>query len=694
MYFFCIVAYYFFTKEVGKIVLKKEKVTKIVIDSLGIALRLREALSIVYSSFCLLLLMALSSYNQNDPSWSNSSSQKKIENICGYTGSYVADMLFLLVGYLAYIAPLLLGIKAYKLFKEKKRECSISNLRLIPLRIIGATLIALSGSALFDMYLAVSPNLPSHSGGILGIISRRFIEELLGVAGGTILLVACLLISISALVDLSWFTFLENISILAKKNSKYLRSLLILLYSRLPRIKISRNKMLGSLTEESFKNRNELSGIKNSSYKKRKNIKFPDHYEDQLSKRINLESSQEKIDLISVLDEPEKKDFSHIPESISSMGDLLQSKLQDFGIEATIDSVHPGPVITCYEICLSSGSKVSKITSLSKDLARSLAVSSVRIVEIIAGKTTVGIEIPNENRRIIRIKELLSEPEFKSSSSRISLCLGYDVRGKPTIVDLEKMPHLLVAGTTGSGKSVGINAMILSILLKSHPEDTRLIMIDPKMLELPIYDGIPHLLQPVVTDMEDAKKTLEWSILEMERRYSLMSKLHVRSIMEFNKAIKEPLHRGDISPNLLRRSSSHILTSKKLPNIVIIIDEFADMVMSAGKDIENMIARICQKARAAGIHLILATQRPSVDVITGLIKANIPTRISFQVSSKVDSRTIIDQNGAEQLLGHGDMLYMPPTSSIPIRIHGAFVSDKEVKKVVEEWKKSKKDCIK
>ena len=346
-------------------------------------------------------------------------------------------------------------------------------------------------------------------------------------------------------------------------------------------------------------------------------------------------------------------------------------------------------MITRYEIQPAAGVKVSRIANLAKDLARSLAVTSVRVVEVIPGKTTVGIEIPNENRQIVRFSEVLSTPEYDDAKSPVTLALGHDIGGKPVITDLAKMPHLLVAGTTGSGKSVGVNAMILSILFKSGPEDAKMIMIDPKMLELSIYEGIPHLLCPVVTDMKEAANALRWSVAEMERRYKLMSKMGVRNLAGFNRKVKDAIEAGEpLSDPLYRRESmeDEAPLLKTLPTIVVVVDEFADMMMIVGKKVEELIARIAQKARAAGIHLILATQRPSVDVITGLIKANIPTRMAFQVSSKIDSRTIIDQGGAEQLLGHGDMLYMPPGTSLPIRVHGAFVSDDEVHRVVEAWK--------
>ena len=392
---------------------------------------------------------------------------------------------------------------------------------------------------------------------------------------------------------------------------------------------------------------------------------------------------------LSLLDPPLQKPNSFSPESLHNMSRLLEIKLKEFGVEVQVVDAHPGPVITRFEIQPAAGIKVSRITNLAKDLARSLAVISVRVVEVIPGKTTVGIEIPNENRQIVRFSEVLSTPEYEEAKSPVTIALGHDIGGRPVTADLAKMPHLLVAGTTGSGKSVGVNAMLLSLLYKSTPEQVRLIMIDPKMLELSIYEGIPHLLCPVVTDMKEAANALRWSVAEMDRRYRLMAAMGVRNLAGFNRKIKDAEEAGaPLTDPLFRRESpdDEPPLLKTLPTIVVVVDEFADMMMIVGKKVEELIARIAQKARAAGIHLILATQRPSVDVITGLIKANIPTRIAFQVSSKIDSRTILDQGGAEQLLGHGDMLYLPPGTGLPIRVHGAFVSDDEVHRTVDAWK--------
>lgn len=402
-----------------------------------------------------------------------------------------------------------------------------------------------------------------------------------------------------------------------------------------------------------------------------------------------------KIPPLDLLDPPElNTDTGYSPDELEQMSRLLESKLKDFGVIAEVVEVNPGPVITRFEIQPAPGVKASKITNLAKDLARSMAVSSVRVVEVIAGKSVVGIEIPNETRLTVHLSEVLSSKPYLSAASKITIGLGNDIAGNPVVANLAKMPHLLVAGTTGSGKSVGVNAMLLSLLFKATPEEVRLILVDPKMLELSIYEGIPHLLTPVITDMKDAASGLRWCVGEMERRYRLMAKMGVRNLAGFNDKIEEARKRGEPLLDPLWNAEEHgepfgtpAPELEPLPYIVVVIDEFADMMMIVGKKVEELIARIAQKARAAGIHLILATQRPSVDVITGLIKANIPTRIAFQVSSRIDSRTILDQSGAEHLLGWGDMLYLPAGTSLPNRVHGAFVSDDEVHRVVESWKK-------
>ncbi|HNA20397.1 MAG TPA: DNA translocase FtsK, partial [Agitococcus sp.] len=395
---------------------------------------------------------------------------------------------------------------------------------------------------------------------------------------------------------------------------------------------------------------------------------------------------------LELLEKPDlNRKAGFTPEQLERLSRLLEIKLKEFNVDAKVVDALPGPVITRFEVDLAAGVKVSKITNIAKDLARSMAMVSVRVVEAILGKTVIGIEVPNENRQIVRFKEILDTPVYQEKESPITMALGKDISGLPMVADLARMPHLLVAGTTGSGKSVGVNAMILSILYKAKPEEVRLILIDPKMLELSIYDKIPHLLTPVVTDMKDAANALRWSVAEMERRYKLMAAVGVRNLAGFNTKLRDAEARGEnILDPLWKKEDSGLQDApprlEPMPFIVIVIDEFADMMMIVGKKVEELIARIAQKARAAGIHLILATQRPSVDVITGLIKANVPSRIAFQVSSKIDSRTILDQGGAEQLLGHGDMLFQPIGSNLPVRIHGAFVSDDEVHRVCDHWR--------
>jgi S-DNA-T family DNA segregation ATPase FtsK/SpoIIIE len=409
--------------------------------------------------------------------------------------------------------------------------------------------------------------------------------------------------------------------------------------------------------------------------------------------QVNLVAEVEKfagMPSIDLLDRPDKAKNPINQEELDQVSRLVEAKLLDFNIQAQVVSVFPGPVITRFELDLAPGVKVSKITSLSKDLARALSAMSVRVVEVIPGKSVIGLELPNKHREIVRLSEVIACPAFTDASSPLTMVLGKDIAGEPVVVDLGKMPHLLVAGTTGSGKSVGVNTMIVSLLYKSTPEDVRLIMIDPKMLELSVYEGIPHLLAEVVTDMKDAANALRWCVGEMERRYKVMSALGVRNLKGYNKKILDATASGNpiIDPIWQPKDGLDQTAPllEKLPSIVVIVDEFADMMMIVGKKVEELIARIAQKARAAGIHLVLATQRPSVDVITGLIKANIPTRMAFQVSSGLNSRTILDQQGAEQLLGMGDMLYLPPGTGVPTRVHGAFIDDHEVHAVVKDWK--------
>jgi S-DNA-T family DNA segregation ATPase FtsK/SpoIIIE len=408
---------------------------------------------------------------------------------------------------------------------------------------------------------------------------------------------------------------------------------------------------------------------------------------DSLSTR--LPAGEQPRPPLDLLDAPRKTGRGYSDEQIEDLSRQVESNLADFGVEVRVVAVYPGPVVTLFELQLAPGIKASKITGLARDLARALSTISVRVVEIIPGKSVIGIEIPNKERETVFLREIFASPVYQDAASPLTLGMGTNISGLPVVVDLARMPHALIAGTTGSGKSVAINAMILSLLYKAGPEDVRLIMVDPKMLELSVYEGIPHLLTPVVTDMKEAANALRWCVGEMERRYRLMAKLGVRNIGGYNRQIADaeaagtPIPDPTFSPEDALSTGGAVPTLGHLPYIVVIIDELADMMMVVGKKVEELIARLAQKARASGIHLLLATQRPSVDVLTGLIKANIPTRIAFQVSSRIDSRTVLDQMGAEQLLGHGDMLYLPPGGNIPQRVHGAFVDDHEVHQVVD-----------
>ncbi|CAH0170846.1 DNA translocase FtsK [Pseudomonas brassicacearum] len=673
---------------------------------------------IAIGALCLFLMMALLTYGKDDPGWSHNSKIDDVQNFGGPAGSYSADILFMVLGYFAYIFPLLLAIKAYQIFRQRHEPWQWSGW-LFSWRLIGLVFLVLSGAALAHIHFHAPTGLPAGAGGALGESLGDLARNALNIQGSTLLFIALFLFGLTVFTDLSWFKVMDV-------TGKITLDLIELIQGAMNRwwaARTERKQLVAQLREVDDRvhdvvapttpDKREQAKVKERLIEREQALsKHMSDREKQVppvitmapakppeqSKRVQKEKQaplfvdsavEGTLPPISILDPAEKKQLNYSPESLAAVGHLLEIKLKEFGVEVSVDSIHPGPVITRYEIQPAAGVKVSRISNLAKDLARSLAVTSVRVVEVIPGKTTVGIEIPNEDRQIVRFSEVLSTPEYDNHKSPVTLALGHDIGGKPVITDLAKMPHLLVAGTTGSGKSVGVNAMILSILFKSGPEDAKLIMIDPKMLELSIYEGIPHLLCPVVTDMKDAANALRWSVAEMERRYKLMAKMGVRNLSGFNAKVKEAEEAGTpLSDPLYHRENIHDEAPllHKLPTIVVVVDEFADMMMIVGKKVEELIARIAQKARAAGIHLILATQRPSVDVITGLIKANIPTRMAFQVSSKIDSRTIIDQGGAEQLLGHGDMLYMPPGTSLPIRVHGAFVSDDEVHRVVEAWK--------
>jgi S-DNA-T family DNA segregation ATPase FtsK/SpoIIIE len=680
---------------------------------------LKEGALIALGALCLYLWMALLTYDPADPGWTHTSNIEQVQNAAGRAGAWFADILFMALGYFAYVFPLLLGVKTWQVFRNRHLPWQWSGW-LFSWRLIGLVFLVLSGATLADIHFDASSSMPASAGGALGESLGQLAEDILNVQGSTLLFIALFLFGLTVFSDLSWFRVMD----LTGKITLDLLELIQSLVNRWWNARNERKQLVAQLREVDERvnevaapmvhDRREQAKVKERLLQREEALtKHMSARESRAapvitppaepkaaepSKRVQKEKQaplfvdsavEGTLPPISILDVAEKKQKKFSPESLEAMSRLLEIKLKEFGVEVMVESVHPGPVITRFEIQLAAGVKVSRISGLAKDLARSMAIISVRVVEVIPGKTTVGIEVPNEDRQIVRFSEVLSSPEYDDAKSPVTLALGHDIGGRPVITDLAKMPHLLVAGTTGSGKSVGVNAMILSILFKSTPEEARLIMIDPKMLELSIYEGIPHLLCPVVTDMKEAANALRWSVAEMERRYKLMSKMGVRNLAGFNRKVREAEEAGEpLADPLYKRENMHDEAPllKTLPTIVVVVDEFADMMMIVGKKVEELIARIAQKARAAGIHLILATQRPSVDVITGLIKANIPTRMAFQVSSKIDSRTILDQGGAEQLLGHGDMLYLPPGTGLPIRVHGAFVSDEEVHRVVEAWK--------
>jgi S-DNA-T family DNA segregation ATPase FtsK/SpoIIIE len=658
--------------------------------------RLREGAFIGVAAVCLYLLMALFTYSASDPGWSATGSGASIRNLGGPTGAWLADVFFSLVGYAAYLFPLMLAYRALVLLLQRTNEEHF-DWTTFGIRVLGLVLVMISGTALAAMNNTGVSALPQGTGGILGQAISGGFTVAFSATGGRMMLVAIFLFGMTIFTDLSWLTTAEKVGAWSILAFSAVRQRLIKVIEEF-RATRQREKAVEArkvvITEFVEKG-------KKRQPPKIKPLKGPVEKSDRLEREKQqtlfeapVTGDLPHLELLDKMIKDHTRGFSK--EALEGLSKLLELKLLDFGISAEVVAVYPGPVVTRFEIQPAPGIKVSRISNLAKDLARSLSVISVRVVEVIPGKSVVGIEIPNEDREIVNFREVLSSTVFEESKSPLTLALGHDISGQPIVADLAKMPHLLVAGTTGSGKSVGVNSMLLSLLFKSGPADVRLIMVDPKMLELSVYDGIPHLLTPVITDMKDAANGLRWCVAEMERRYKLMASMGVRNLAGYNRKVDDAAKAGTPLADPFWKPDPVLAETdeeqsppklEKLPSIVVVIDEFADMIMIVGKTVEQLIARIAQKARAAGIHLILATQRPSVDVITGLIKANVPTRIAFQVSSKIDSRTILDQGGAEQLLGHGDMLYLPPGSGVPTRVHGAFCSDEEVHRVVADWKR-------
>jgi S-DNA-T family DNA segregation ATPase FtsK/SpoIIIE len=673
------------------------------------------------TALCLYILLALFTYSPLDDGWSAIGGGNHFHNAGGPVGAYIADGLLHALGHLAYVIPLLAAGKVLQIFRSRQTRVSGS---IWLLRLLGFFLSILSLAALIELSIFSSTELPAGAGGMIGQSIAGITIALFSTMGGGILLTLILCIGSMLFWEFSWLvvfdvvgrSILRGLVSLKEKLTSLSQNKQTKTDSKIPdtlaktQILIttpSKQKTISRPSEAEAKTKAGITGladkIKTQAHKaipsltkevkieplEKRDIKPSERaVRDLQGKLFSDENPLPSIALLDPADDNQEVGYSK--ERLEELSALLEQKLADFGIKTEVVAVAPGPVITRFEIQPAPGTKASKISGIAQDLARSMAMNSVRVVEVIPGKSVMGIEIPNENRAMVRLSSVLSAEDFDKSKSPLTMALGHDIAGNPVVTDLAKMPHLLVAGTTGSGKSVGVNAMIISLLYKSTPDEVRLIMVDPKMLELSVYEGIPHLLTPVITDMKEAANGLRWCVEEMERRYQLMAALGVRNVAGYNAKVKAAIDESKPLPDPLWQIDQSFDTTpptlKPLPYIVVIVDEFADMMMTVGKKVEELIARIAQKARAAGIHLILATQRPSVDVITGLIKANVPTRIAFQVSSKIDSRTILDQGGAEQLLGHGDMLFQPAGTSIPIRVHGAFVDDDEVHRVVAEWK--------
>ncbi|HHZ88494.1 MAG TPA: DNA translocase FtsK [Chromatiaceae bacterium] len=653
---------------------------------------IREGALYVLSAVAVYLALSLLTYSDTDPGWSYSESYGDVSNVGGVVGAWFADVSLYLFGYFAYLFPLIVGYSAWLVMRGRAQGEPLDPGHLAA-RIAGYFVALSSGPALAALHVPfpVLP-MPTGAGGVIGVTVSAIGVEAFSFVGATLLLLALFLTGVTLATGLSWFEAMDATGRRCLLLVTWLHRQLDGLRDYVAGIKAKRARDNAVMVQRKREaKRRQPPRIKPAARK----VEPSPRAERERQVPMFETSGDGQLPALSLLEDGKPVDNAFSDDALQAMSKLVEIKLADFGVEAEVVAVYPGPVITRFELQPAPGIKVSKIVALSKDLARALSLVSVRVVEIIPGKSVIGLEIPNESREIVTLGDILKSRVYDESKSMLTLALGKDVAGEPVVADLAKMPHLLVAGTTGSGKSVAVNAMILSMLYKATPAEVRLIMIDPKMLELSVYEGIPHLLTEVVTDMKEAANALRWCVVQMDYRYRLMATLGVRNIAGFNRKVQDAIDKGKpILDPLFNPATagpeSEPEPLQTLPTIVVVIDELADMMMIVGKKVDELIARLAQKARASGIHLILATQRPSVDVITGLIKANIPARIAFQVSSKIDSRTILDQMGAEALLGQGDMLYQPSGSNIPTRVHGAFVDDHEVHAVVAELKKQGK----
>ncbi|HKB58999.1 MAG TPA: DNA translocase FtsK 4TM domain-containing protein [Gallionellaceae bacterium] len=653
-----------------------------------IAALLRESRWLLLAAAALYVMLILYGYNRHDPGWSHSASGAVVHNPGGVFGAWLADVLLYVFGFSAWWWVALLVQRVWLGYRgmtadEAMRASGLFDRRALWVALIGFVILLLASSALeFLRLYNLRVALPQAPGGMLGHALGNALAHVLGFTGSTLILLTLIAAGFSLFSGLSWLRFIERVGYLLERG--YLGTLNAWQTWRDRRIGEQASVERNVAVAEEKKRVEEHQPIRIEMPVRE--VKQSTRAREEKQAPLFNDIPDSPLPPLRLLDQPGPEVETVSADTLEFTSRLIERKLKEFGVEVKVVAAYPGPVITRYEIDPATGVKGSQITNLVKDLARALSVVSIRVVETIPGKHYMALELPNPKRQVVHLSEILSSQAYADMHAPLTMAMGKDISGKPVVADLAKMPHVLVAGTTGSGKSVAINAMILSLLYKSTPQDVRLLLIDPKMLELSVYEGIPHLLAPVVTDMTQAAAGLNWCVQEMDKRYRLMSALGVRNISGYNQKIKEGIKNEQPYTNPFTLTPDNPEPLDELPFIVVFIDELADLMMVVGKKIEELIARLAQKARAAGIHLVLATQRPSVDVITGLIKANVPTRVAFQVSSKIDSRTILDQMGAEALLGQGDMLYLPPGTGFPQRVHGAFVSDQEVHRVTEHLK--------
>jgi S-DNA-T family DNA segregation ATPase FtsK/SpoIIIE len=651
-------------------------------ESTKVSRLLREAGWILFLALSAYLVLIFVTYSGKDAGYFFSGTGAPIANKGGTSGAWLSDFLLGLFGLSAWWWVVLAGYGVSRLFGRVETS-RLFHRRNIIIALVGFVVLLLSSSSLEALRLhSVQAMLPNGAGGVIGMLLSGVIEKVVGFVGGTVLLLALCAGAFSVFSGLSWIRLAERVGAGAEW----------MFFTVKGRVEEKRDREVG---EQAVVEREEKVEEMRRVIEDHPPIRIePTVIEIAQSDRVKKEKQvplfsdlpDSPLPTIALLDPPDATIERPSSETLEYTSRLIERKLMDFNVNVQVVAAYPGPVITRYEIEPAVGVKGSTVVNLARDLARALSVTSIRIVETIPGTSHMGLELPNPKREIVRLSEILGSAVYGDMNSKLAIAMGKDIAGRPIVADLAKMPHVLVAGTTGSGKSVAINAMILSLVYKATANEVRLILIDPKMLELSVYEGIPHLLAPVVTDMKHAGHALNWCVAEMDRRYKLMSAVGVRNLAGFNTKVKEAKDKGTPIPHPFSLTPDAPEPLEPLPLIVVVIDELADMMMVVGKKVEELIARLAQKARASGIHLVLATQRPSVDVITGLIKANVPTRVAFQVSSKIDSRTILDQQGAEALLGQGDMLYLPPGSGVPQRVHGAFVGDAEVHRVVEQLK--------